>query len=451
MKTCKSKTIDLLNEIKSVCDANEIKYFVSGDLALFEVDRMEVADEFANGSVAVFARDVKKLTALLEKKENRKVESLENNSKFPGFYMRYMDTSTTLVNFKETAYTYDTNSFGINIEFICGRRRNTFKRKVLYKLKQMWVKENAPHYMRKRNEKRSLKDKMVSAFFKAAKHTPVMKWLYSEWIREGSAKTKKRDLATTRGTIARFDAVLFAGTRKMMRLGEEFRGFTVARRTKLYTDAYFVNNKIRRSFAYDVCSLDVPWEQFSATIKKNHINLKQYQEDEQQYLNWKKDVYQPVYNKRQRYYSFMFLAEDRMQFYKEFKGPKKAKVKRQYRNERYVRLNNTLAEYIDKVNYYANHRIGFCFDHEIFRITLSLMLRQAYNRSKSIEEFDRKSRRIVNIVRRTNFRHFDNVENVFFGERRKPRFLKRRKERILNSVIEEAANYREMFEEKKRR
>lgn len=177
METCKVKTINLLREIKDVCEAEQIRYFVSGELALCENRNKEIKDEFNNGTVAVFAGDIKRLAAVLKKRKDRKVEDLSNNSKFPGFYVRYMDTSTTLINFSEKAFTYETNSMGINIEIICGSSHDTIRGKVLSVLKKAWCQENTAYYIKHRDTRKRTVQYAAGLILKIAKHTQLMKKL----------------------------------------------------------------------------------------------------------------------------------------------------------------------------------------------------------------------------------------------------------------------------------
>ena len=442
MKTCKAKTIDLLREIKDVCGKADIRYYISGELARFERRHQECEDYFVNGCIAVFAEDVKLLTQLLEQIPDRKVESLANNSSFPGFYARYMDTSTTLISISEAAYTYDTNSVGINIEIICGNRKDTFKRKVLNRLKTMWVEQNRPRHAVKRPVKKGLSDRLTAAMFRLASHTPVMKKLYSAWIGAGAKKTKVYELATTRGDILEFRAGMFAKTASTEMLGEEF---CMVENIRGFADAYFERHKIPRAEKHDVFDLDVPWEQYAAVIRRNNIQLNEYQKHYQKYLDWRIVDYLPKYRKRDKFYNYMFCAEDRMLQYRAFDPEQKQQVMKLYAEKEYEQLAVLLEEYISKIEEYAGYGIGFCSDAEIFRAAISVMMYRAYNKSAYLPDFKKASNRLINIVKMTNYRHFDSVENVFWGKREKESVLKARKTDIRSSVVQEAKGYYEKY------
>ena len=442
MITCKAKTIELLKEIRAVCEQENIRYYLSGDLALIELQHDEIRDEFNNGTVAVFAEDIEKLTAILETKENRKVESLANNSAFPGFYVRYMDISTTLINFTETAFTYDTNSMGVNIEIICGRGSNGFKGKVLSKLKRLWVAENAPYFMTKRRPSKNLKQKMITVFWSALKHTSMMGKLFSAWVREGKTETKICEIANNRGEIIKYRTDIFDDTVKTQWLDGEF---DVVKKLKKFTENYFESNRMIKPIMHDIVDFDVPWELMSKAIQRNSIALSEYQKDQREYLKWKRTVYNPMGRKRDRFYSYMFCAEDRMYFYKELNGEKKEQILALHEAGELDQLREILAEYIEKINYYATHFVGFCSDAEIFRAAMSVMLYDEYRENRPLPEFKKRCKRLFNIINNTNYRHFDSVENVFWGQREKEDVLKARKAEIRRSVVQEAKGYYEKY------
>lgn len=442
MKICKAKTIDLLNEIKDVCEQEHIRYYISGELALSGKERSEIRDEFNNGAVAVFAEDIEKIMGLLNQKENRKIESLADNNKFPGFYVRYMDTSTTLINFTEKAFTYNTNSLGVNIEVICGRAKNGLKGKVLSKLKKMWVKENTPFYIARHSGKRTFKDKITAVFFAALKHTSIMGKLFWAWIHAGKAETTLCELATNRGEIVKYRTDIFDKTAKIELSGAEFN---VVNNLTRYIDNYYDSGNRVKPVMHDIVEFDVPWNQTKKFISKYGINLTEYQNDQQEYLEWRKHEYLPVKRKKEKFNSYMFCAEDRMYFYKEFKGEKKEQILALHRAGELDALREIMSEYIEKINYYATHHVGFCSDVEIFRAAMSVMLYDEYLANNKLPDFKRRCKRLFNIINNINYRHFDSIENVFWGEREKEDVLKERKKNTRQSVVQEAKGYYEKY------
>lgn len=442
MKTCKARTLDLLKEIKSVCEAEGIKYYISGELALCCMDNKDVKDEFNNGTVLVFAEDVRHLSTILSKNKQRKIESPANNNKFPGFYLRYMDTSTSLLNLYETVYTYETNSVGVNIEIICGRRKRSIKGKVLSYLKKIWVAEYLPHYLKSAGHKKGSTQYFTHVLCKMMQCGFVMNKIFNAWLIQGSVKSKNVEIATSRGEIIKCKSGIFDEGEKVVIAGEPFE---IVCDLYNFTNEYFKSGRRLRSTIYDICDFETPWKVFEEAIVKNNIPLKKYQKEQQKYLFWRRTVYNPVRRQRLRYFNYMFCAEDRMLTYKEFKGEKKAKVMELYAQRDFESLEQHMQGYIEKIRKYSRYQIGFCSDPELMEVALCTMIHEIYMNTSVLPDFKKKSNSIIRIVRNTDYRHFDSIENVFWGEREDKVVLSEIKKRVHASVKSEAQSYYSKF------
>lgn len=429
MKTRKEKTFELLDEVIAACEANDIRYVISGELALRQVEGTEAPENFNNAAVAVFARDIHKLCEALSKRENRHVESLANNSRFPGFYVRYTDPSTTLVNFTEPTLTYDVNAFGVNIEIICSRPKINFRRRVLSQLKVVFVTENAPYYMDSHHKFKSINRALAMLFFKIAKNTSIMAHIYRKWILVGSIKRKRYEIATIRGYVAKFNESDFK---------EEKRASFVSK--------YFGKDKRMKPTYHEIYDLEVPCSKLSQAIDEHDLPLKEYQKTQQKFLKWQQEVYFPMRKIRRKHYNYMFCAEDRMLMYKEFDAEKKQLVLDLYAKGNYEELRDILAVYIENINKYHRDTIAFCSDHEIFEAALSTMLWEISNNAAKRSAFKRRSKKIINIIKNTQYAHLDSVENVFWGEREDAAVLKARKEQIRKNIDKEISSYYEKYQ-----
>ena len=153
-----------------------------------------------------------------------------------------------------------------------------------------------------------------------------------------------------------------------------------------------------------------------------------------------------MHMKRQRYYSYMFCSEDRVRLYKEFKGDKKNQVLVLYEKNDFNKLEEYLEEYISKIQYYARLKVSFCFDPDIFGIALSVMLDTAFKNSSNSNEFKRRSTEIINIIDYTDYRHFDSVENVFWGEREEKQVLLGIKKELKEKIEQKTEQYYTKFD-----
>lgn len=235
---------------------------------------------------------------------------------------------------------------------------------------------------------------------------------------------------------------MFENTAQTSYIGAEF---VTVENLREFTRTYFNGRTKMRPVTFDICDLQVPWEQFSKSIRQNGIPLTKYQIQEQKFLSWRSDNYFPMRSIRRKNYSYMFCSEDRMLMYKEFDGDKKQQVMSLYKREDYDKLRVYLEEYIETINKYARHKIGFCSDHEIFEAALCVMLHDALEASKTADEFRKTSNKICRIVQYVDYRHFDSVENVFWGEREDAEILKARKAQLLDKMQKKAEEYYEQY------
>ena len=94
MTDVQKKLFDLLLEIKEMCEKENIDYYLCEYLLLDALQNQKITGTYHDFSIMIKAEDVKKFIRAVNEKENREIECLTNNPKFPGFYMRYVATDT---------------------------------------------------------------------------------------------------------------------------------------------------------------------------------------------------------------------------------------------------------------------------------------------------------------------------------------------------------------------
>ena len=99
------KVLELLKEIDTICRKNKITYFLSPYLTLCAVTERPFPMNPASGDIYMKTADMERFKNIFEEEPGlrRALESMENNSHFPGFYLRYTD--------KDTLY-YKLNDYG---------------------------------------------------------------------------------------------------------------------------------------------------------------------------------------------------------------------------------------------------------------------------------------------------------------------------------------------------
>ena len=93
---------NLLQEIIYICEEKNIPWFLSGRTAIRTyLKSTPFYKGFLDTEMTVPADRAFELIGELEKRGDRVVESLLNNHKFPGFYIKYVDKNTTLIRMNE--------------------------------------------------------------------------------------------------------------------------------------------------------------------------------------------------------------------------------------------------------------------------------------------------------------------------------------------------------------
>ena len=91
----------LLEEVTNLCDALLIPWFVSGRSAA----KAYMGDMYQRGTfdveITICAKDVPRFIEACEGRQGRFLEGYHNNSDFFGLYMKYVDTTTTLIDYNE--------------------------------------------------------------------------------------------------------------------------------------------------------------------------------------------------------------------------------------------------------------------------------------------------------------------------------------------------------------
>lgn len=439
----KDRVFGLLKELRDICDNNEIDYYISGDLAVSTYNEVKIDEDFHDVSVMVFAKDVEKLLDKLGELPNRTVESLLTNKKFPGFYIRYMDEGTTLVNYGDPSFQYKTNSIGINIELICGKQIRGKKGRLLNILKKNWIRRNEAEYLikiKKGSIKERIKKYMVDVFYCIFGNGSVMRNLFMCWVKSGSTINNEAEIALADGSIVNLDAAMFSKKENIFIEEDEFSCVsdlkTFIKKAKLKS----------RTKKYDIFDLNIEWKEYEKVLKKEKISLNKIQNKQKRYIQWKKKIFNPLNKKRQKYYGYLFCSEDRMKNHKAYPDERKRYIIELYEKGNYNEIRNEMEEYLTQINDYEKKGIGISFDNQILVIAMHMKADEAYHSSGNADEFDKKCKKIMKIVENVPVEHFDSINNIFWGERTEKSILENVKGDICKRVQSICDEYKKKWE-----
>ena len=110
------EVLALLKEIDAICRKNQITYFLSPRLTLCATEGKPFPSNPLSGNVLMKVEEMERFrkAAQAELPEDRALESMKNNPRFPGFFLRYEDKNTLCYRLYE-GRNYQYPGFGINI------------------------------------------------------------------------------------------------------------------------------------------------------------------------------------------------------------------------------------------------------------------------------------------------------------------------------------------------
>mgnify|MGYP000125659324 CR=1 FL=1 len=110
------KVLELLKEIDTICRKNKITYYLSPYLTLCAVTERPFPMNPASNDIYMKTGDMARFKNIFDEEPElrRTLESMENNSRFPGFFLRYTDKDTLFYKLDEYG-KYKHPGLGINI------------------------------------------------------------------------------------------------------------------------------------------------------------------------------------------------------------------------------------------------------------------------------------------------------------------------------------------------
>lgn len=439
----KNKIISLLKEIKIVCETQNIDFFISGELALCTYRKEPLKPDFNDATVLIFAKDVERLKKGLKKLPNRRIEDLTNNRNFPGYYLRYMDESTTLVNCDDSTFNYDTNSIGIDIEVICGCINRRFKDRLLNLIKRIWCRCHRAEYLNKYVDKRTtIKIALIKFLFVIIGTSSIMRRLFDLWTKMGTVKSNSVEIARNNGDIVTMNASVFNSKEYLIIEGERYP-FVAS--LKLFVSKLYHGRFKRKPRKNEIFSEKITWEQYKRILDEKKIVLRAVQKKQKIYMVWKKRVYEPLRKKRSFYYNLLFCSEDRMKYYKEYNADKKLYILELYLQQDYDQLKEEMKEYLQALKDYAKKEIGFCFDREIFEIAMHLLIIEAKTDADRVADYDVSCKKVLKIIQNVPVHHFDSIKNIFWGKREEESVLLEEKKLVYKHALQLYDEYRIEF------
>lgn len=359
----------LLKEIDKICSRNGIPYFLAPRLALHAIRGKNMPDSPFAGGVLMKAADMERfrVAAQEEMPEKRAVESMYNNKRFSGFYLRYEDTDTLCLRLNE-GRNLQYPSLGVDIYPLRGKMKS--------RLGHLWnqqMETGWKQFCDGRSVKYSFRDRLckipVGIMFLGGR-ARVGRYLYRKLCKTQDVPDTKEYVVRLKQNTLYYPAAVFEKTKKASLEGYSF---PVPQDMETYLKVWFgsgYEKKLEETYVPSMTVLTsarVGCEEFfreagsadSLVKERNRLYRKDAKgRKRREYLDW---AWEYVKMK----------GEGRTLGLKY--GEKKSRILNLYKNGDYLRLDREMKEFGKMMNRYLENEEVFVPDAELLEIYLSLL------------------------------------------------------------------------------
>lgn len=370
MKREQQEVLSLLKEIDTICRKHQIEYYLSPQLTLCAVTGQPFPINPLAGVVVMKISEMERFRQVFDEEQpkRRALESMRNNPRFPGFYLRY-ENMDNLCYRLDQGRNFRCPGFGVDILPLRGA--------IPSRKKHLWnraLEVGWQHICDSYNNKPGLKNficKIPVRFFSLGGRARLGRSLYGKFC-------KRQDIPNPEEFILRLDKdmayyyppEIFEKTCEIILEGEKFLapGEKIWYLQKSYGANY--EEELAEEYAPDpavMTSTLVSYEEyFQETGSLDRLRKAR----RRQYL---KDS---VGRRRQRYYnwcwSYAKLCAAKRNLDK-FYGEKKDYIKNLYKNSDYMRLETIFRPYSRVMQRCLKEKEIYVADEEILEIYLSVL------------------------------------------------------------------------------
>lgn len=375
MTDVQKKLFELLLEIKEMCEKENIDYYLCEYLLLDALQNQKITGTYHDFSIMIKAEDVKKFFKAVSKKENREIECLANNPKFPGTYMRYVATDT--LYFPIYRYkVYNKSGFAINVKILKNVPKNKIKSKIFTAMEAGMEINNNTVKMTFRRFVCLFFIKLLGIMGSKNRARFVFNCLNSTTRKNG--RKKYMYYKPTLGKRVKYKRSIFKES-KTIKLNDI--EFTIPK-SKDFIDINIGNPKKpvpMPSFGSTyIIDENIPYKEFLKECKNQKFPNAFYRKRK---ILLKKDLEVKPYKKYvSKCWDLLYRTRDRFELYEKYM-PQKQEIINLYNDNNLEELKVVLDDYLKALELYAGKGLGIVFDPVIFDITIDLLIKMDKKKS----------------------------------------------------------------------
>ena len=363
--------LSLLEEVDRLCTKNKIEYYLAPRLAVHAVYGDEMPKSPLAGGILMKLSDMERfrLAYLKEERKDRALESMYENKRFPGFFLRYEDKNSLCFRMDE-GRNYEYPGIGIDIYPLRGKESSRKLHLWLRCLEMGWIQ-----FCDGRSQKFTWKEKLCKlpvAILMVGGRDRLSKYLYQK-LYENQKECKGKDyVVRLKGATLYYPKKIFEKTRRVELEGVSL---SVPDAVDSYLKIWFGKgymNKLTEPYIPSmtvITSTNIPCQEFLAkysgqvkTLVKERRD--QYNKDRKgrksrEYLDWS--------------WNYVKLKGEGVNL-AEVYARKKECLLNLMENRDYPRLSEELKDYDKIMKKYLETGELYAPDQEIFQIYLQLLL-----------------------------------------------------------------------------
>jgi len=375
MTDVQKKLFELLLEIKEMCEKENIDYYLCDYLLHDAMQNQNITGTYHDFSIMIKADDVKKFIKAVSKKENREIECLGNNPKFPGSYMRYVASDT--LYFPIYRYgIFDKFGFSVNVKILKNAPKNKIKSKIFtvmeagIEIKNNTVKMTPRRFvclafvkllgiMGNKNRARFIFNSLNSTTRKNGRK----KYMYYKPALGKRIKYRRAIFKSTK--LIKLNGVSFPIPKDKEFVSINIGDVNKPIKMSTFGSTYIIDENIAyRDYLKECKRQDFPNSFFRKRKKllKKDIEIKPYKK----YVS--------------KCWDLLYRTRDRFELYEKYM-PQKQEIISLYNDNNFEELNIILDDYLKALELYAGKGLGIVFDPVIFEITIELLIKMDKKKS----------------------------------------------------------------------
>lgn len=235
MKKEQQMLLSLLKEIDDICTRHGITYYLAPRLALHASNGGSMPESPLSGGILMKVSDMENFRKAVEQEEpgDRALESMYDNPRFPGFFLRYEATNTVCLRLNQ-GRSYQYPGIGVDIYPLRGKIQSRMEHLRNWSLETGWKQ-----YCEDRTGEYGWREKIckiIMGIMFAAGRKRIGRYLYERFCRALDVPDTKEYIVRLKKNTVYYPAEIFEKTQRIALKGIEF---TVPADLNLYLNRWF--------------------------------------------------------------------------------------------------------------------------------------------------------------------------------------------------------------------